>query len=233
MKSLTEQEIITENQANLHLMEKNIRNRKYSLEEFSELIPGLVHINHVDDFAMNFVNRYGEEKFEKPLEEIKEEGAAFVEKFFEPGSLEIFSQPLIQMVQTNDDTNVVSFFQKVKLNQQVDYNWLLTTSKILKGSREFISVSQLLSNADSSTRAINRLLDDNLYLRKNMNKFGALTKREKQILKMVATGYTTNQIAGQLFLSPHTISTHRKNIGQKLDLKNLTDWERFANTFDF
>lgn len=232
MNHLTERELLLENQANLHLMENSIRNRKYSLEEFSELIPGLVHINHLDDFAMNFVNRYGEEKFEKPLEEIKKEGAAFVEKFFEPGSLEIFSQPLIQMVQTDDESNVISFFQKVKLNQHVDYNWLLTTSKILKGSREFISVSQVLSDVDSSTRAINRLLDDNLYLRKNMNKFGALTKREKQILKLVALGNSTKQIAGQLFLSPYTVSTHRKNIGQKLELKTITDWERFANAFE-
>jgi DNA-binding NarL/FixJ family response regulator len=33
-------------------------------------------------------------------------------------------------------------------------------------------------------------------------------------------------------LPPHTVSTHRKNIGQKLELKTITDWERFANAFE-
>lgn len=50
-----------------------------------------------------------------------------------------------------------------------------------------------------------------------------LTKREKQILQLVAQGKTSNGIAEQLFLSPLTVDTHRKNLLQKFQAKNSTE----------
>ena len=47
-----------------------------------------------------------------------------------------------------------------------------------------------------------------------------LTKREKEILQMIAAGKTSNQIADELFLSPLTVDTHRKNLMQKFGVKN-------------
>lgn len=50
-----------------------------------------------------------------------------------------------------------------------------------------------------------------------------LTKREKQILQLVAQGKTSNMIAEELFLSPLTVDTHRKNLLQKFHAKNSTE----------
>lgn len=50
-----------------------------------------------------------------------------------------------------------------------------------------------------------------------------LTKREKQILQMVAEGKTSMIIADELFLSPLTVDTHRKNLLQKFQAKNSTE----------
>ncbi|SHF27486.1 response regulator [Chryseobacterium vrystaatense] len=50
-----------------------------------------------------------------------------------------------------------------------------------------------------------------------------LTKREKQILQMVADGKTSIIIADELFLSPLTVETHRKNLLQKFQAKNSTE----------
>ncbi|ROI04084.1 DNA-binding response regulator [Chryseobacterium sp. G0240] len=50
-----------------------------------------------------------------------------------------------------------------------------------------------------------------------------LTKREKQILQMVAQGKTSVLIAEELFLSPLTVDTHRKNLLQKFQAKNSTE----------
>lgn len=47
-----------------------------------------------------------------------------------------------------------------------------------------------------------------------------LSERENEIIKMIAEGYTNAQIAEQLFLSQHTVNTHRKNILFKLGVKN-------------
>ncbi|KAB7530209.1 response regulator [Flagellimonas olearia] len=50
-----------------------------------------------------------------------------------------------------------------------------------------------------------------------------LTKREKQILQMVADGKTTQEIASQLNVSPLTIETHRRNLHHKFKVKNVAE----------
>ncbi len=55
-----------------------------------------------------------------------------------------------------------------------------------------------------------------------------LTVREVEIIKLVAEGKTAKEIADQLFLSLHTVDTHRRNILIKLKLKNIADLVRFA-----
>lgn len=48
-----------------------------------------------------------------------------------------------------------------------------------------------------------------------------LTKREKEMLLLIAEGKTTTAIAEQLHLSPLTVETHRKNLLQKFQVKNV------------
>lgn len=64
------------------------------------------------------------------------------------------------------------------------------------------------------------LLKENKYL-KNKIRLKPLTKREKEILKCIAQGKNTRQIAAEKFISFHTVETHRKNILKKLHLKNM------------
>ena len=47
---------------------------------------------------------------------------------------------------------------------------------------------------------------------------GILTQREKEILAVIAIGYTNDEIANKLCISPHTVKTHIYNIFQKIDV---------------
>ena len=51
-------------------------------------------------------------------------------------------------------------------------------------------------------------------------KAGHLTTRELEVLKLIAGGLTTNEIAAKLFTSKRTIETHRQNILEKTHTKN-------------
>ncbi len=55
-----------------------------------------------------------------------------------------------------------------------------------------------------------------------------LTKREVEIVKLIANELTTNEIAEKLFISTLTVETHRKNIISKLKVKNAAGLVRFA-----
>lgn len=55
-----------------------------------------------------------------------------------------------------------------------------------------------------------------------------LSEREKTILKQVVIGLTNQEIADKLFLSIHTVTTHRKNITRKLGIKTLSGLTVYA-----
>ena len=56
----------------------------------------------------------------------------------------------------------------------------------------------------------------------------ALSRREKEILTLISEGLTNSKIAEMLFLSSHTITTHRKNIMSKLGVKNTAGIVMYA-----
>ena len=47
-----------------------------------------------------------------------------------------------------------------------------------------------------------------------------ISKREAEVLKLIADEYTTKEIAQELFISFETVLTHRKNLNHKLNVKN-------------
>lgn len=60
------------------------------------------------------------------------------------------------------------------------------------------------------------------------NKF-KLTLQEKQIIKLISAGQTSQQIANQLNISKTTVDTHRKNINRKLNITSTSTLIKFAN----
>jgi len=63
---------------------------------------------------------------------------------------------------------------------------------------------------------------------KNQDEKSDLSEREKTIVKLVALGKTANEIADVLFLSSHTVITHRKNISKKLGIKTVSGLTVYA-----
>ena len=55
-----------------------------------------------------------------------------------------------------------------------------------------------------------------------------LTATEREILKLIALGKSTKEIAEERFSSVHTITTHRKNIFRKIDVNNVYEATRYA-----
>ena len=65
-------------------------------------------------------------------------------------------------------------------------------------------------------------------LQKNEATNIVLTRREKEVLELIAEGMTNNVIAQKLFISPTTVDTHRKNLLAKLEAKNTASLIRMA-----
>lgn len=66
-------------------------------------------------------------------------------------------------------------------------------------------------------------------LRKNENDdVPVLTRREKEVLELIASGLTNNEIADKLFISSTTVDTHRKNLLAKFNAKNTAALVKLA-----
>lgn len=76
-----------------------------------------------------------------------------------------------------------------------------------------------------STRATNLLLGKRVSLTTKEN---VLTTTELDILKLLALGKTTKEIAQERFSSIHTITTHRKNIFRKLEVNTVYEATKYA-----
>ena len=58
--------------------------------------------------------------------------------------------------------------------------------------------------------------------------YDGLSDREREVLGLIAQGLTTNEIAGTLFLSPHTVQSHRDHIMTKLGLHSKAALIKYA-----
>ena len=59
-------------------------------------------------------------------------------------------------------------------------------------------------------------------------RFEKLTERERDVLRLVAHGYTAPEIGEKLFISPKTVDTYKQRIGEKLGLTHRSDYVQFA-----
>jgi DNA-binding NarL/FixJ family response regulator len=55
-----------------------------------------------------------------------------------------------------------------------------------------------------------------------------LTNREKEVLKLIADGFTNQEIAEKLFISPLTVDSHRKNLITKMEARNTASLIKIA-----
>jgi len=62
----------------------------------------------------------------------------------------------------------------------------------------------------------------------SLDLYDTLTTREREVLQLVAEGYTNSEVAAKLFISPRTAETHRVHLMNKLRLRSQTDLIRYA-----
>jgi DNA-binding NarL/FixJ family response regulator len=80
---------------------------------------------------------------------------------------------------------------------------------------------------ESIINIVNKLLADENQNGQSLSQ-DILTEREIDVLKLVAAGTTNKEIANKLFISTHTVITHRKNISQKTGIKSISGLTIYA-----
>ena len=61
-----------------------------------------------------------------------------------------------------------------------------------------------------------------------MVNYNCVSLREREVLELISAEFTTKEIASKLFLSVHTVISHRKNLMDKMQVKNTAGLIRKA-----
>lgn len=59
--------------------------------------------------------------------------------------------------------------------------------------------------------------------------YGTLTPREQEVMRLLAEGLSSKEVASKLFISPKTVENHRSNLMNKLDLHSTIELIRYAS----
>jgi DNA-binding CsgD family transcriptional regulator len=125
----------------------------------------------------------------------------------------------------NDYNDVCNYLQCVSLkNKMTSFftNKIIINDTLTLNTTLFPSESQLISDIFKELIPSG---EDNL---NKWLKFQTLTKREKGILKLIANDYSNKEVSDLLFISIHSVKTHRKNIYKKLDIHKTSQLVRIA-----
>lgn len=129
---------------------------------------------------------------------------------------------------------IKSKYQTIKILALTSYNEKSIIKKMIENGAD----GYLLKNSDAYdiTEGIKEVTLGNKYfaaevdsiLRKEEPTEILLTKREKEVLMLIADGMTNNEIAEKLFISSLTVDSHRKNLITKLNARNTASLIKIA-----
>ncbi|MDF3077928.1 MAG: helix-turn-helix transcriptional regulator [Sphingobacteriaceae bacterium] len=200
-------------------------------------LPGVVIVHTVHDFKVQYMSEAGLKPLGISLEEVKElSSEEYHSRFFNPHDAARYLPKIKEMLSKNTD-EAISFFQQVRTATDGNWIWHLSTMKVLLRNEEGIPVLTVtmafpVDPLQHITSKVSRLLDENDFLRKHYNQFSKLGKREQEVLKFMALGLSSIEIAEKLHISAATADTHRRNIRQKLNVNSSYEVAEYARAFD-
>ena len=108
------------------------------------------------------------------------------------------------------------------VSKKAGYEELIHAIKVVHTGRKYIctETSKKLKNLNEFLAGIEDTLQ-------STNEF--FSKREKQVLHLLARGYSTRNIAEKLFITEKTVETHRKNLVEKAQVKNTVELIAYAS----
>ncbi len=218
-------------------LDQRIKKQIDEIKAVADRFPGVTIVHRLPDFSVEYMSLKGLQLLNLTQEEVCSMTAMqYYERFFNMDDWYDYTPKIRKFVERNDD-NSISQFQQVKLAGNTDWTWHLTVTRMLMRDDNnlpvlTITTSYAVEGIMHVTTKVERLLEENTFLRKNYNQFSKLTNRERDVLREQALGYTSQEIADRLFISVRTAETHRRNIKQKLKVSSGFELAEYARAFD-
>jgi DNA-binding CsgD family transcriptional regulator len=218
--------------------EESIKFKLKKIKSFSEIIPGIIIIRELKNFEPVFVSENGLKLLHTKLEEIQTETDKFQNSFFHNEDIYDYKKNLNALENNvNEERSQFTFFQQLRLALEDEWIWHICTSEIFHRDNNnlathIITIANPINHLKHLPNKVNRLVAENIFFKQNFEKYAKLGRREREVLKLVALGKSSLEIAEELFISVDTVNTHRRNIKEKLNINSNYGFSQYAHAFD-
>ncbi|HKG06213.1 MAG TPA: helix-turn-helix transcriptional regulator [Pedobacter sp.] len=201
-------------------------------------MPGVVILHDLRDWTVAWMSEWGLQQLNITLDEVTNFSSDYYyATFFNAEDSADYVPKLLKLLENDTDDEFCTCFQQVRVAQAADYVWHMSSSKVYLRDEHnkpllVMTVAYPIDAMHHMTAKANRLLEENNFLRKNVQRFSSLTARERDVLMYLALGKSSVETAEILFISPNTVDTHRKNIKQKLDTGSYYELCKYARAYD-
>ena len=228
MKLYSEKEILSENQHFIFRLRNLYNDDIQKFLQFKDFINIPFYINDRKTFNYEFFSPLFFNKG-KEIEKLFEKGHNYLPSISEPILFENAKLKAKKFHLKNDKDAICNYLQCISLNGKMTH---FISNKCIIDENITINTSLFPDKMSGISKLFSNLLPDSKNSIVYWQRFQSLTKQEKIILKLIGKGVSSNEISDQLYISKHTVKTHRKNIHKKLDTKNIAELVRFSIVLD-
>lgn len=224
------------NKEDLLLENKRLKERVAELEEILDNVPAALYINQIEtigDMSSGgniYTNSYAKNYVGYTQEEITAMGHSYLENIMHPEDLNEGEKSIFYLKDKPQGT-FYSGLQRIRPKGE-NYMWCYVQTKVLKYKAsgeplQFISTGFVIPKSYNTHKKLDDALND-IQRERNTPILQKLTKREIEILQLIAQGLNDDSIADKLFISKHTAHTHRNRLVKKLGVANTASLVAFA-----
>lgn len=205
----------------------SIDNFKDLSREILDSIDAFIFIFDMDTALPIWINKYFERKLNYTNNDLKQFTPADFMNLFHPRSLERFTKRVQNYDSEREGTKTVYQLR----SKEGKWVYMLLSSRVYERTVDG-RIKLLLGYATEISRdeldANLRQIDEIEQKRPNESLINCLSRRELDVIRFIAKGFTDKEIAEKLHISIHTTKTHRKRIISKLGLRNSAVLIKFA-----
>lgn len=176
--------------------------------------------------------RYHFEKLDISLKDIRKDGPAVLSEVLGDPSLGAIIPSLIDFMFKEDESAVFSFFREVEHKGMGSKAYYLSTLTYRKKEDAFYYLDVPVTSFGDTSKKLEMVIEQDKFRKLNQDRFGALTSREKEVLRLISSGFSSIEISEELFISKNTVEVHRRKIREKINARNVVDFVHFAEAFD-
>ncbi|WP_460676928.1 response regulator transcription factor [Hymenobacter coalescens] len=218
-------------------MDESIQAKIAEIAPIAEYFPGVVIVHNIRTFCVEYMSPRGLELLRTTPEELRALGPEYNTRFFNAEESVEYVPKIWGLLENNDFDQVISFFQQVRTTESPDWSLYMTTMKLLLRGPDGLPLLLIcfacpVDPGSHVTLNVQRLLEENHFLRRHQQQYMQLTARERQVLRLLAMGYSAPEVAAELHIAAHTAETHRRNLRRKLQADSVFALGQYARAFN-